>query len=90
VKGFGFQVFCQKKLALTEPDFGLVWLISHKINITRFDWFFESKPNRTTPLHLSIGFFFHIYFKFQSIKYYKSLIGNDKYVCYGKEMIMKK
>jgi hypothetical protein len=32
-----------------EPVFGPVRLIFHKINVIRFGWFFESKPNRTEP-----------------------------------------
>jgi len=50
--GLGFPVSCQKTRfnrtdRFSEPVFGPVRLIFHKINIIRFGWFFESKPNRT-------------------------------------------
>ena len=32
-----------------ELVFGPVRLIFSKINVIRFGWFFESKPNRTEP-----------------------------------------
>ena len=57
--GIRFPGFLPKKPDLTEPDrFGLnrfsvrfepVRLIFHKINVIRFGWFFEFKPNRTEP-----------------------------------------
>ena len=53
--GLGFPVFCQKiGFNRTEPvrfvpDFGPIRVIFHKINITHFGWFFESKPNREHP-----------------------------------------
>jgi hypothetical protein len=40
-----FPCFFAKKPDLTEPVFGPVRLIFHKINVIRFGWFFESKPN---------------------------------------------
>jgi len=56
----GFSVFSKKNgfnrtgLVRFEPVFSLVRLIFHKINVIRFDWFFEFKPNRTvnTPSYL--------------------------------------
>jgi len=50
--GIRFPSFLPKKLDLTEPVqfepvFCPVRLIFHKINVIRFGWFFESKPNRT-------------------------------------------
>ena len=53
--GLGFPVFFFKNgfkrtgLVRFEPVFGPVRLIFHKINVIRFDWFFEFKPNRTEP-----------------------------------------
>jgi hypothetical protein len=48
--GLGFPVLCQKNRSVRfEPDFGPIRLIFHKTNITRFGWFFKSKPNRTKP-----------------------------------------
>ena len=43
--GIRFPGFLLKKQNLTEPVFGPVRLIFHKINVIRFGWFFESKPN---------------------------------------------
>jgi hypothetical protein len=60
--GLGFPVFCKKTRfnqtgpVRFEPVFGSIQLIFHKINVIRFGWFFESKPNRTvnTP-SLNLG-----------------------------------
>jgi hypothetical protein len=54
--GIRFPGFLPKKTGFNrtgpvrfEPIFGPVRLIFHKINVIRFGWFFESKPNRTEP-----------------------------------------
>jgi hypothetical protein len=59
--GIRFPGFLPKKTGFNrtgpvrfEPIFGPVRLIFHKINVIRFGWFFESKPNRTvnTPTYM--------------------------------------